>query len=193
VTGKTQQFTARGSYTDGSTQVLNSVTLEFEQCDGGDGQQCRPCQGSCGRKHNNWSKLGQHRRFGHVDRSARDYLPGDNDASAGGTHPEVSVVADFDGDGKLDIAVSYFDLNTVAVFLNDSSGNFGTPIITTVAITKGLGSLSVGDFNEDGKADLVVATIAGAQQDCIVLLGKGDGTFVQQTLSRIPSDSSMPR
>jgi len=65
--------------------------------------------GSCGRKHNNWSKLGQHRRFGHVDRSARDYLPATTTLPPGGTHPEGVVVADFDGDGKLDIAVSYFD------------------------------------------------------------------------------------
>jgi len=38
-------------------------------------------------------------------------------------------------------------------------------------------------FNEDGKADLVVATIAGAQQDCIVLLGKGDGLLSNRPLS----------
>jgi len=42
-----------------------------------------------------------------------------------------------------------------------------------------VGSLAVGDFNEDGKADLVVATIAGGQVS-IVLLGNGDGTFSQQ-------------
>jgi hypothetical protein len=88
-------------------------------------------------------------------------------------------VADFNGDGKLDVAVSYFDLNNVAVFLNDGSGNFGAPIITKVQITNGLGALAVGDFNEDGKADLVVATIAGPQAS-MVLLGHGDGTFSQQ-------------
>jgi uncharacterized protein (DUF2141 family) len=98
---------------------------------------------------------------------------------SGGTHPEAVVVADFNGDGKLDIAVSYFDLNAVAVFLNNGSGTFGNPIMTTVQITNGLGALAVGDFNEDGKADLVVATIAGPQAS-IVLLGHGDGTFAQQ-------------
>jgi hypothetical protein len=65
------------------------------------------------------------------------------------------------------------------VFLNDGSGNFGAPIITKVQITNGLGALAVGDFNEDGKADLVVATIAGPQAS-MVLLGHGDGTFSQQ-------------
>jgi hypothetical protein len=98
---------------------------------------------------------------------------------SGGTLPKGVVMADFNGDGKLDIAVSNFNSNIVAVFLNDGSGNFGSPIITTVQIPNGLGSLAAGDFNEDGIADLVVATIAGPQAN-IVLLGNGDGTFRQQ-------------
>jgi FG-GAP-like repeat len=98
-------------------------------------------------------------------------------------HPKGVVVADFNGDGKPDIAVSNFDTNTIAVFLNDGSGNFSAPIVTNVQLNSSLGlnvgSLAVGDFNEDGKPDLVVATIAGGQVS-IVLLGNGDGTFSQQ-------------
>jgi hypothetical protein len=108
--------------------------------------------------------------------------------SSGIAHPEGIVVADFNGDGKMDIAVSNFDTNTIAVFLNQGSGNFGAPIVTAVKLTSAtglnIGALAVGDFNQDGKPDLVVGTIAGSQVS-IVLLGNGDGTFSQ--LDPIPN------
>lgn len=103
----------------------------------------------------------------------------------GGTFAGSVALADFNGDGKLDIAVSNYVSETIAVFLNEGAGKFGTPIITPVQIDAlGLGAISVGDFNEDGKPDLVLGTISGAQAD-IILLGNGDGTF--QQLSPIPN------
>jgi FG-GAP-like repeat len=73
-------------------------------------------------------------------------------------------------------------LVTIAVFLNDGSGNFGAPILTTVQAQTNISPLAVGDFNEDGKADLVVSTTNSA----IMLFGNGDGTFSQQpTLTNV--------
>lgn len=88
------------------------------------------------------------------------------------------ALADFNGDGKLDIAASNYASNTVSAFLNKGDGSFGSPVMTAVnpSGALGLGAIVTGDFNEDGKMDLVVATIAGSQSD-IVLLGNGDGTF----------------
>jgi hypothetical protein len=101
--------------------------------------------------------------------------------SVGDTHPKGVLIADFNGDGKPDVALSLFDTNSIAVFLNQGSGTFGSPILTALQIPNGLGTLALGDFNEDGKADLIVSTISGSAQDNIVLLGNGDGTFTQQT------------
>jgi hypothetical protein len=99
--------------------------------------------------------------------------------ASGGTRPGSVALADFNGDGKLDIAVSNFISNTISVFLNNGDGTFRDPIVSPIQITAvGLGSIAVGDFNEDGKPDLVVGTIAGSQAN-IVLLGNGDGTFRQ--------------
>jgi FG-GAP-like repeat len=95
-------------------------------------------------------------------------------------------LADFNGDGKLDIAVSNYGSNTISVFLNKGDGSFGTPVRTSVNPqgALGLGAIVSGDFNEDGKPDLIVATIAGSQSD-IVLLGNGDGSFTEGT--KIPN------
>jgi VCBS repeat protein/Big-like domain-containing protein len=100
--------------------------------------------------------------------------------SSGDTNPRGVVLADYNGDGKIDIAVSNFNSNTIAVFLNDGTGHFGTPITTNVTTTANLGVMVGGDFNEDGKPDLVVSTIDGGSQVNLVLLGNGDGTFAQQ-------------
>jgi VCBS repeat protein len=104
--------------------------------------------------------------------------------SSGGTHAGSVAVADFNGDGKIDIAVSNFSSNTVAVFLNTGTGSFGTPVLNSIVISNGLGPLVAGDFNEDGKPDLIAATISGPQVD-LVLLGNGDGTFT--TSASIPN------
>ena len=100
------------------------------------------------------------------------------DLDTGGVKSASVVLADFNGDGKLDIAVSNFTSNTISVFLNQGNGVFGSPVITPVTVPVGLGPIVEGDFNEDGKPDLIASTIAGAQVD-IILLGKGDGTFTQ--------------
>src|ERR1700722_3800371 len=89
------------------------------------------------------------------------------------------AVGDFNGDGKPDIAVTDYTTKQVVVYLNAGDGTFSSPITTTIQMgALGAGALVTGGFDEDGKLDLMVATIAGPQGN-IFLAGNGDGTFTQ--------------
>jgi hypothetical protein len=93
-----------------------------------------------------------------------------------GTGPAFSVaVGDFNGDGKLDVVTANGatgGLGVVSVMLGDGHGGFGTPKNYAVGSAQ---AVAVGDFNGDGKLDVVVAS--GLSDKVSVLLGNGDGTF----------------
>jgi uncharacterized protein (DUF1778 family) len=94
-----------------------------------------------------------------------------------GDGPQAVAVADFDGDGNLDIVdANYYD-NTVSVFLGNGDGTFGD------RTDYGVGSrpeyVTTGDFNGDGNIDLVAVNSEDAT--VTVLLGQGDGTFLPGT------------
>jgi hypothetical protein len=82
--------------------------------------------------------------------------------------------ADFNQDGRPDLAQSADAATPVAIFLGQENGTLvqGTPI----AFSGRPISMAVGDVNNDGKADIVVSE-SGPQPVIELALGKGDGTF----------------
>ncbi len=95
---------------------------------------------------------------------------------AAGTSPISIVVADFNGDGKPDLAIADFNSGDVSILLGNGNGTFQT------AVSYGAGtrpiSIATGDFNGDGILDLAIANNASSGTVSI-LLGQGNGTFKQ--------------
>jgi large repetitive protein len=77
-----------------------------------------------------------------------------------GLNPGASAVAvgDFDGDGRLDVAVTIASTNTVSVLPGDGAGGLMLPISFQLGGGVDPVSLAVADFNGDGKPDIAVAS-----------------------------------
>jgi hypothetical protein len=100
-----------------------------------------------------------------------------------GKNLSAVVVGDFNGDGKLDIAVTDLSSNAVLVLLGNGDGTFGAP--AAIPVGNQPQAIIVGDFNNDGKLDLAVAN--SGDGTITLLLGKGDGTFTQASGSPYPA------
>ena len=92
------------------------------------------------------------------------------------SHRPIELLAgDFNGDGKADVITATSNVdppNNISVLLGDGAGNLAPPIDTTS--TDAIDFLSSGDFNGDGKPDLIKA---GSRGPLGILLGDGTGHF----------------
>jgi len=97
--------------------------------------------------------------------------------------PAQTAIGDFNGDGKLDLAVANcpypWGNGTISVLLGDGTGNF-IPVPSVPAGRFLPYTLAIGDFNEDGKLDMAVFGIpnnGGATYTVLIFLGDGTGNF----------------
>ncbi len=112
--------------------------------------------------------------------------------NSGAEEAQSMVVADVNGDGKLDLVVANCDPTgsggcgfvrngVVGVLLGNGDGTF-QPVVTYNSGGNLAFSVAVADVNGDGKPDLVVThecTVSGCEKNVgvSVLMGNGDGTF----------------
>jgi hypothetical protein len=91
------------------------------------------------------------------------------------------VATDVNGDGKTDLVTANAAANgplgtTLSVLLGNGDGTFGAPSLVNLPKFTGR-TLFAADFNQDGKADLVLGTQNLGDSGILELLGNGDGTF----------------
>ena len=116
--------------------------------------------------------------------------------SSGGLLPEAVLGGDFNGDGKLDLAVANSNCLTVeldivcrtgsvSVLLGNGNGTFQAAVHYSTLDDHAF-TVATGDFNGDGKLDLAVGNAncpgfspldACDSGSIAVLLGRGNGTF----------------
>ncbi len=90
-----------------------------------------------------------------------------------GERPRAFAAADFNRDGKLDLAVNNLDSTDVSILPGNGDGTFKQQLIVDVSgIPR---AIAAGSVNSDNNPDFVVTDLNNSR--VLVFLGKGDGTF----------------
>jgi hypothetical protein len=99
------------------------------------------------------------------------FSPVTNYTTGAGTASVIS--ADFNGDGKVDLATASSGSGNISILTGDGSGNFS--LLNNYSAGSGPYSLCVGDFNGDSKVDLAVAN--HNSNNVSFMAGNGAGGF----------------
>lgn len=96
-----------------------------------------------------------------------------------GLAPFDIVAADFNGDGRLDLATANRDTNDVTIFSGNGNGTFQTPGVSFSVLPGGSSPISLvaADLNGDGSIDIAVGNIATS--NVTVFLNDGFGSFTE--------------
>ena len=107
-----------------------------------------------------------------------------------GNQPYAIVTADFNLDGNADLATANYAANSVSILFGQGNGTFAAPTTVGLGTNAQPINLTVGDFNNDGRPDLAVAT-SGVRSVAIVRNLPG-GTFIVSNVAVGGSTSGVP-
>jgi hypothetical protein len=116
-------------------------------------------------------------------RGRLDAAAGSPFQAPGGAGPVA--IGDFNGDGKLDVAIGNQFTSSVSVLLGDGEGGLSPASAGAFPISGSASDLAAGDFNRDGRLDVVALSLSGAS----ALLGDGQGGFSLAPGSPFPTGS----
>ena len=92
----------------------------------------------------------------------------------GGSLPPAIIAADFNNDGKIDLAATNTGSDNIAILLGEGNGSFLVPAILYATLSHPTALVS-GDFNMDGNMDIAVTNRFDLQ--ILIFLGFGNGSF----------------
>ena len=95
---------------------------------------------------------------------------------------------DFNGDGIPDLLTSDNLTGDIVLWTGIGNGTFAAPLVVSTVFDQ---IAAVADMNGDGNLDIVTSS-PFATPNINVYLGKGDGTFVVETVSSIPEPAYLP-
>src|SRR5262245_22835850 len=88
-----------------------------------------------------------------------------------GSSPQDAALADFNGDGRLDILTANIGSDDVAVLLGDGAGGFANAVRYPAGESPS--SLAIGDCDDDGQSDVVVVGLTGVGSNTELRFLKG--------------------
>ena len=95
-----------------------------------------------------------------------------------GTNPQTIATADFNGDGKADLATANLYGFSVSVMMGNGDGTFQPAVTYPLGDDNHPWAIVAVDVNGDNKPDLVFTSLTTDQNQTLrVLLNNGDGTF----------------
>jgi hypothetical protein len=103
------------------------------------------------------------------------------------SRPYSIATADFNNDGKMDLAVNYWNEDSIGVFLQMKSEPFASYALFSTGNQSQPKAVAIGDFNNDDYLDIVVAN--SGTDNISIFLGYGNGNFTDQLTYSTGADS----